>query len=131
MRKNIMQVLGTVFVLIGLLGFFVPSQGALNNLFHLTLTHNLIHFITGALFLGVSNFDKYSQWTARVFGVIYLAGAILGLFTNNIFNVIMVTPLIEVIHFIVAAVTLYAGFAKESISTKSASSPSSTQNLDQ
>jgi hypothetical protein len=127
-----MQILGTVFVLIGLLGFFVPSQGALHNLLHLTLAHNLTHFISGALFLAVSNNEKYSKWTARTFGVIYLLVAIFGLFTNNIFGLIMVTPLMEVVHFIVAAVALYAGFAKESIASEQASSTSSSsQNLDQ
>lgn len=108
MLQTLMRVLGAIFVLLGIVGFFLPLHGIL----HLTTPHNLIHLISGIVFLGVSNNQKYSLWVARVFGAIYLLTAILGLFMDNVFGLFMSTAAINVIHFIIAALTLYAGFKK-------------------
>src|SRR4051812_34890819 len=108
MLQTMMRVLGAIFVLIGIVGFFLPLYGSL----HLTTPLNLVHLISGIVFLGVSNSEKYSLWVARVFGAIYLLTPILGLFMDNVFGLFMSTATINVIHFIIAALTLYAGFKK-------------------
>ncbi|SEN13001.1 DUF4383 domain-containing protein [Lihuaxuella thermophila] len=108
MLQTMMRVLGGIFVLLGVLGFFLPLHGVL----HLTTPHNLVHLISGVVFLAVSNYEKYSLWVARIFGAIYLLGAVLGLFMDNIFGLFMSTAGTNVLHFIFAALTLYAGFKK-------------------
>lgn len=108
MLQNLMRVLGAIFVLLGVVGFFLPD----NNILHLTTPHNLVHLISGIVFLGVSNNETYSLWVARVFGAIYLLASILGLFMDNIFGLFMSTAATDVIHFIIAVLTLYAGFKK-------------------
>jgi hypothetical protein len=101
-----MRVLGVAFVLIGALGFFFPLEGVMD----LTASHNLVHLLSGIVFLGVSGNQRYSMWTARIFGIIYLLAAILGLFVHDVFHVIMATGWTEIVHFVVATLTLYAGF---------------------
>jgi hypothetical protein len=128
MRKLTLQILGSILALIGLLGFLFSGNEALNNLIHLSLTHNLLHLLSGAIILGVSSNDKYSLWAARTFGILYLLISVLGLINNTLFGLLTVTPLMEVIHFIIAALTLYVGFKKEATQTESASS---TQNIEQ
>jgi uncharacterized membrane protein HdeD (DUF308 family) len=110
MLKNVMRVLGVVFVLIGLAGFFNPLPDQL----HLTAPHNWGHLVSGLIFLGVSNYEEYSRWVARIFGIVYGLTAILGLFVHDIFGLVMATPTVEVIHFILAAITLYTGFKPSS-----------------
>ena len=47
MAKQVCMILGVVFLLVGILGFVMPGLlGA-----HLTLAHNIVHLVTGALAL--------------------------------------------------------------------------------
>lgn len=117
LAKLFMRVFGVVFVLIGVGGFFLPMDGALGGLLHLSTPHNLIHLISGIIFLVVSGRDDYSKLVAKIFGLVYLLVAILGLFMDNIFGLVMVTPAIEVIHFLVALLALVVGFTNVGSST--------------
>lgn len=117
MAKLFMKVMGTVFAFLGIVGFFLPGEGMIHHLLHLTAPHNIIHLLTGALFLGVSRNEAHSQLVAKVFGFMYLFVAILGLFMDNIFGLMMATPAIQVVHFAVSALALYVGFKKTSAST--------------
>jgi hypothetical protein len=47
---------------------------------------------------------------SHYFGIVYTSVAILGLFMDNIFGLIMVTPLMKAIHFLVAILALVVGF---------------------
>lgn len=128
MRKLILQVLGSILALFGLLGFLFSGNETLNNLFHLSLTHNLLHLLSGAILLWVSYNDKYGLLAARTFGILYLLISVLGLINNTLFGLFTVTPLMEVVHFIIAALTLYVGFKKEEAQSETTSS---TQNVEQ
>ncbi|MBA4494657.1 DUF4383 domain-containing protein [Paenactinomyces guangxiensis] len=114
MAQPLMRVLGVIFVLAGVIGYFVPLEGFL----HLTATHNIIHLITGIIFLAVSNSEHYSMWVSRIFGIVYLLVAILGLFTDNNFGLMMSTPATDIIHFIIGALAAYAGFKKPASSAE-------------
>jgi hypothetical protein len=67
----------------------------------------------------VSGNERNSIWTARIFGIIYLLTAILGLFVHDLLNMIMATGWTEALHFIVAALTLYVGFKGRSVTGRS------------
>ncbi|WP_156877591.1 hypothetical protein [Shimazuella kribbensis] len=61
------------------------------------------------------------KWMAIIFGIVYTFVAVLGLFMDNIFGLIMVTLLIEVIHFVVAILASVVDFiGKKSISNQNA-----------
>jgi hypothetical protein len=80
MAKTIATVLGIAFILVGIIGFVSP--GFLGT--HLSLAHNLIHIISGAvaLYFGLAGTLSGARLFCLVFGAVYLllgvAGFLLG-----------------------------------------------------
>jgi hypothetical protein len=76
MAKTISTILGVVFILVGLIGFIVP--GFLGT--HLSLAHNLVHIISGAvaLYFGLAGTLAGARLFCLVFGAVYLLLGIVG-----------------------------------------------------
>ena len=80
MAKTIATILGVVFLVVGVLGFIAPGLGG----FHLSLAHNLVHIISGALalYLGLKGTLAAARLFCIVFGIVYgllgVAGYALG-----------------------------------------------------
>jgi hypothetical protein len=80
MAKTVATLLGAVFILVGLIGFVMP--GFLGT--HLSLAHNLVHIISGAiaLYLGLKGTLSAARAFCLAFGAVYLllgvAGFLLG-----------------------------------------------------
>ena len=77
MAKTVCKILGVVFLLVGILGFFSPNAlGA-----HFTAAHNVVHLVSGAvaLYLGFAGTLAAAKTFALVFGVVYLGLGVLGL----------------------------------------------------
>jgi uncharacterized protein DUF4383 len=76
MAKTIATVLGIVFILVGLVGFIVP--GFLGT--HLSLAHNLVHIISGAvaLYFGLAGTLAGARLFCLVFGAVYLLLGVVG-----------------------------------------------------
>lgn len=78
MAKTVCKILGVVFLLVGICGFFAPQLlGA-----HLSPAHNLVHLVSGALALyyGFAGSLSGAKGFCLIFGVVYLALGFLGLF---------------------------------------------------
>ena len=77
MAKTVCKILGVVFLLVGVLGFVSPTLLGM----HLTLPHNVVHLVSGAiaLYLGFAGTLSAAKIFCLVFGVVYLALGILGL----------------------------------------------------
>ena len=78
MAKTVCKILGVVFLIVGICGFFAPNLlGA-----HLTPAHNLVHLVSGAiaLYLGFAGSLSAAKTFCLVFGIVYLALGFLGLF---------------------------------------------------
>ena len=76
MAKKICIVLGVVFILVGLVGFVAPNLlGA-----HLSLAHNLIHLVSGAiaLYLGLKGSANAVRLFCLIFGVVYFLLGVAG-----------------------------------------------------
>jgi len=80
MANKIATVLGIGFLLVGILGFVMPhALGA-----HLSMIHNIIHLVTGAvsLWIGLKGTPGGAKTFCLVFGIVYLllgiAGFVLG-----------------------------------------------------
>ena len=80
MAKTVCKILGVIFVIVGIAGFIAPQLlGA-----HLSLVHNLVHVISGAiaLYLGFAGTEGAARAFCLIFGVVYLllgaAGFVLG-----------------------------------------------------
>jgi hypothetical protein len=82
--------LGVVFVLVGLIGFFVSGGhpavgdegGHLLGIFEVNLLHNLVHLAVGAaLIAGAIAGVRASKLVNSTIGAVYLLVGVLGLFT--------------------------------------------------
>jgi hypothetical protein len=109
--KILYLVLGSVLVLVGILGFVLPSP--LFGLFEVDLNHNIIHIASGALtlFAALQGIGGMRLW-GKIFGLVYLAVAILGFVIpgGDIFGIIHVNMPDNFLHIALAAVFLYVGF---------------------
>ncbi|WP_163103435.1 DUF4383 domain-containing protein [Peribacillus alkalitolerans] len=106
MAKNFVRILGTIFVLTGIVGFFFPFE----NVFDLTTSHNIVHLASGVIALLVSGSETRSAAFSKIFGFIYLLVAVLGLFTHEFIGIHFLMA-DNVLHFIIAFASLYVGFA--------------------
>jgi Domain of unknown function (DUF4383) len=81
MAKTICLILGIGFILVGLIGFV--SDNFLGT--HLSLTHNLIHLISGAvaLYLGLKGTLSAAKMFCLVFGAVYLLLGVVGFLFNS------------------------------------------------
>ena len=81
MAKTVCKILGVVLLLVGLLGFVAPTLlGA-----HLSPAHNVVHLLSGALalYFGFAGTLSAAKIFSLVFGVVYLALGILGMFLGT------------------------------------------------
>ena len=76
MAKTICKLLGVVFILVGILGFLAPGMLGM----HLSLAHNLVHIISGALalYFGLKGTLAGARLFCIVFGVVYLLLGVAG-----------------------------------------------------
>lgn len=89
--KMLTWILGIVLLLIGILGFILPSP--LFGLFEVDMVHNIVHILSGVVaIIAVSTSESYARLFLIVFGIIYgvvtilgftMGGDILGLFHAN------------------------------------------------
>jgi len=110
MAKKLVMILGVVFILVGLLGFVMdPILG----IFQVDLVHNLVHLASGVLaviFAGKG--EMMAKKFAQVFGVVYALVAVFGLVLpgEKVLGLIEANLADDILHVVLAAVFLYAGF---------------------
>lgn len=75
--------IGVIFIAVGILGFVPnPIIGEEDAVFHADTTHNMVHIISGVLFLLVAfAAPARSGLFLKIFGVVYLLLGILGMAT--------------------------------------------------
>jgi len=103
-------IVGIIFILIGIIGFFTPS---VFKIFSVNLGQNLIHLVTGLIFLvgGIAKATtakKVNIW----FGIIYVLIAILGFVKLlGFLNIETALQGSNFLHLILGLITLIIGFA--------------------
>ena len=109
--RTLYLVLGAVLVLVGVLGFVLPSP--LLGYFEVNMLHNIVHIASGALtlFAATQGIGAIRLW-GKVFGLVYLAVAILGFVIpgGDLFSLMHVNLPDNVLHLALATVFLYVGF---------------------
>lgn len=90
MAKTIATLIGIVFILVGIIGFFSMNlMGA-----HLTKGHNIIHLVSGivSLYIGLKGSLSAAKTFGLVFGAVYLllgvVGFLLGTGADKMFTLI-------------------------------------------
>ncbi len=116
MAKTIATIMGVVFILVGLVGFV--SHDFLGT--HLSMAHNIIHLVSGAisLYLGLQGTLSAARLFGFVFGAVYLllgvVGFLLGTGEGRLFTVIpnqlMLGTMDHLVHILIGAVYLIGAF---------------------
>jgi hypothetical protein len=81
MAKTIATLVGIVFILVGIIGFFSMNfMGA-----HLTKGHNIIHLVSGvvSLYIGLKGSLSAAKTFGLVFGAVYLLLGVAGFLLGN------------------------------------------------
>lgn len=107
--RNLFLLLGVVLVVVGVLGFVLPSP--LLGVFEVNTLHNIVHLASGALTLlaATQGIGAMRLW-GRIFGLVYLLVAIVGFPMPDMFGLMHVNTADNLLHLALAAVFLYAGF---------------------
>src|ERR1700720_1247421 len=115
MVKSAAILFGTVFLLVGILGF-VPSitkDEMLLGIFHVNFTHNIVHLASGAVFLlcGMAGAGP-SRMFFKIFGIVYALVAACGFYygDNAILGYISSSMANTWLHVGLAVVMLFLGF---------------------
>lgn len=125
MAKKYLAVLGSFFLLIGVLGFFdvFKTGDKLFNVFAVDTPHNIIHIVTGLLAaFAMSRGEAVSRMFTQLVGVVYGVVTILGFVVGDgqVFGFIVVNQPDNVLHLVIAVTALYVGFGEEGTSRKTA-----------
>lgn len=105
MARMTARILGVIFIVLGGVGFFE----SFDSIFSLTINHNIVHLLSGLVLLALSGTEERSKRGAKIVGFVYLLVFAVGLFIHNIAG-IMLMPMDDVLHAIIAAVLLFVGF---------------------
>jgi Domain of unknown function (DUF4383) len=121
MANRVATILGIGFLLVGIIGFVSPNILGM----HLTLAHNLVHLITGAvsLWLGLKGTPSAAKNFCIVFGAVYLllgiAGFVAGDGVDKMLTVIpdqlMFGKMDHIVHILLGAIYLIGGFSTATV----------------
>lgn len=119
MLKKAAMAVGAVFLVIGIGGFIpgltVSSDGVdkLLGLFQVDGTHNVVHLLSGLVFLAASQKGRWSRLAFQVFGVVYALVTIIGFMVGDgghLLGLFHVNTADNFLHLVLTAAFLYFGF---------------------
>jgi hypothetical protein len=118
--RRFAQVFGAIYVLIGIVGFFITgfsdfagSEGRTLILFDINPLHNVVHLVVGIAFLAASRVEATARTISTLVGAVYLAVGLLGLFIagSDDLNLLALNQADNVLHLLSGAIALYFGLA--------------------
>jgi hypothetical protein len=116
MAKTLVMILGVVFVIIGLLGFFMDSP--LLGLFEVDTVHNVVHLLSGVIAIAAAAMGESAAKTyAKVFGLVYALVTVLGFVMGTdekLLGLMVINANDNYLHLLLAVILLYLGFSKSS-----------------
>ncbi len=116
MAKKFAMIFGWVFVVIGILGFISNPivGGAAAAIFRADTAANVIHLISGLIFLWVAyGMAERAGMVLKVVGVVYLLVAIFGFFgSGSVLGLLATNTAANWLHFILGILFLWGGMSK-------------------
>lgn len=118
MAKTIAKLVGAVFIVVGIVGFFDPHLlGA-----HLGKAHNAVHLVSGAvsLYLGFKGSMSAAKQFCIIFGIVYGLLGVCGYFIGTGPDRMLELPYLmlgtrdHIIHILIGVIYLIGGFATKS-----------------
>ncbi|MBX4187824.1 MAG: DUF4383 domain-containing protein [Candidatus Doudnabacteria bacterium] len=115
MAKSLVMVLGVVFVVVGVLGFF---NNPVLGLFEVDAVHNIVHLLSGIVALLMASMGEASAKTyAKVFGLIYGLVTVLGFIMGGdgkVLGLMQINGADNILHVLLTLILLYVGFSRSS-----------------
>jgi hypothetical protein len=112
-------VIGAVYLLVGVVGFFVASEfteGSADDkliIFRLNHLHNLVHIVLGVGWLGASRTAAAAKTVNTLFGVVLLLVAVLGFtgidLVHTLLNITESTDPDNFLHLVTGGIALFFG----------------------
>lgn len=119
MLKKAAVAVGAVFLVMGIGGFIpgltVNSDGVdkLLGLFQVDGMHNIVHILSGLVFLAASQKGAWARLAFQVFGVVYALVTIIGFMVGDggsVLGLFHVNTADNFLHLVLALAFLYFGF---------------------
>ena len=98
---------------VGILGFVpgITSNGHLLGIFEVDTLHNIIHLVSGLVFLYAAMTPAKAGLVYKVFGVVYALVAVIGLIQGDtVLGLINTNMADHLLHVVLAVLILYVGF---------------------
>lgn len=108
--KLLTKLLGVVFVLMGIAGFFVDGYLLI---FEVDTVHNIVHLVSGIVALGSSSNYKLARLYLIIFGFVYAAVAIVGFTTGAVAGLFDVNQADNILHAVIGGVSLLVGLGSK------------------
>lgn len=112
MAKTIATILGAGFLLVGIIGFIAPDLMGM----HLSMAHNIVHLVSGALALWIGIAGSYGAarsfcfFFGLVYGLLGVLGFLMGAGPDRMFTVIpdqlMLGRMDHIIHIVLGGLFL-------------------------
>ena len=118
MAKTVATLVGVVFILVGIVGFFMPNLlGA-----HLNSAHNVVHLVSGviSLYLGQKGSLSAAKQFCIIFGIVYgllgVCGYFMGTGAEHMLDlrILMLGTRDHIIHILIGLIYLIGGFGTKS-----------------
>jgi hypothetical protein len=114
MFKIIAGIFGSLFLLLGLLGFIpevstadIDGTPLLFNLFSVDFIQNIIHIATGIVGLLAASSQRYAHWFLQIFGITYVLFAVVGwLQGDSVLGLFGVNAAVNILHAAMGVVML-------------------------
>ena len=125
MAKTLSTVLGIIFLVVGLLGFAAPNLMGM----HLSVAHNVVHLVSGALALYFGTKGTYDSARAFciIFGIIYGLLGLIGFVAGGADYMLTVIPdqlvlgkMDHIIHVILGILFIIGGLSPRTVATSTA-----------
>ena len=124
MANRIATILGVLFLLVGVLGFVMPTVLGM----HLTLAHNVVHLVSGAisLWLGLKGTPSGAKTFCIVFGLVYLLLGVVGFLVGTgddrmltlIPDQLMFGTMDHIVHILLGAIYLFGGLTTKTAAVR-------------
>ncbi len=111
--RTVSLLFGVIFIAVGILGFTPNGLVAYDGIFAVNALHNLVHILTGLVFLvAIIKYKGYEARILKIVGVAYVAVTILGFLTsgNMMLGMIHINEADRWLHLGLAIAILGAGF---------------------
>jgi preprotein translocase subunit Sss1 len=125
MAKTVATLVGVVFILVGIVGFFSPELMHA----HLTKVHNVVHLVSGvvSLYFGTKGTLASARSFCIVFGLVYGLLGVVGYLVGTPDHMLKLSdphfvlgPIDHYIHIAIGVLYLIGGFATKSGSASTA-----------